>query len=79
MNIFTQKLKEVFLSICPVFIMVNLTHFFIFPLSMHLYIRFMVSTVILILGLTLFLIGVDLGISPMGQMLGPLIAKSNKQ
>ena len=78
MNIFTQKLKEVFLSICPVFIMVNLTHFFIFPLSMHLYIRFMVSTVILILGLTLFLIGVDLGISPMGQMLGPLIAKSNK-
>lgn len=78
MNIFTQKLREVFLSICPVFIMVNFTHFFIFPLSMHLYVRFMISTVILILGLTLFLIGVDLGISPMGQMLGPLIAKTNK-
>lgn len=78
MNIFTQKLKEVFLSICPVFIVVNLTHFLIFPLSTHLYVRFLISTVILILGLTLFLIGVDLGISPMGQMLGPLIAKRNK-
>lgn len=58
--------------------MVNLTHFLIFPLSTHLYVRFLISTVILILGLTLFLIGVDLGISPMGQMLGPLIAKRNK-
>ena len=78
MNIFTQKLKEVFLSICPVFIMVILTHIFIYPLTGHLIIRFIISSIILIFGLTLFLIGVDLGISPMGQLLGPLISKSNK-
>jgi len=38
----------------------------------------MISSIVLIFGLTLFLIGVDLGISPMGQMLGPLISKANK-
>lgn len=78
MNIFTQKLKEVFLSICPVFTVVILTHIFIYPLTTHLIVRFILSSLILIIGLTLFLIGVDLGISPMGQMLGPLISKSNK-
>jgi len=78
LNIFTQKLKEVFLSICPVFTVVILTHIFIYPLSTHLIFRFMISSIVLIFGLTLFLIGVDLGISPMGQMLGPLISKANK-
>lgn len=78
MNIFTQKLKEVFLSICPVFTVVILTHIFIYPLTTHLIDRFILSSLILIIGLTLFLIGVDLGISPMGQMLGPLISRSNK-
>lgn len=78
MNIFTQKLKEVFLSICPVFTVVILTHIFIYPLTTHLIVRFILSSLILIIGLTLFLIGVDLGISPMGQMLGPLISRSNK-
>lgn len=78
MNIFTQKFKEVFLSICPVFTVVILTHIFIYPLTTHLIVRFILSSLILIIGLTLFLIGVDLGISPMGQMLGPLISRSNK-
>ena len=78
LNIFTQKLKEVFLSICPVFIVVILTHVFIYPLTTHLFVRFVISSILLIFGLTLFLIGVDLGISPMGQLLGPLISKSNK-
>lgn len=78
LNIFTQKLKEVFLSICPVFIVVILTHVFIYPLTTHLITRFIISSILLIFGLTLFLIGVDLGISPMGQLLGPLISKSNK-
>ncbi len=78
MNIFTQKLKEVFLSICPVFTVVILTHIFIYPLTTHLIVRFILSSLILIIGLTLFLIGVDLGISPMGQMLGLLISRSNK-
>jgi len=78
LNIFTQKLKEVFLSICPVFTVVILTHIFIYPLTTHLIVRFILSSLILIIGLTLFLIGVDLGISPMGQMLGLLISRSNK-
>jgi len=78
LNIFTQKLKEVFLSICPVFTVVILTHIFIYPLTTHLIVRFILSSLILIIGLTLFLIGVDLGISPMGHMLGPLISRSNK-
>ncbi|WP_018372600.1 DUF1538 domain-containing protein [Streptococcus merionis] len=40
--------------------------------------RFMIGAVLVILGLTAFLIGVDIGITPLGGYTGTTLAKSNK-
>ncbi len=78
MNIFTEKFKEVLFSVLPISIVVLLFHFTLTPLGFPLMIRFIIGSGLIILGLTLFLIGVDLGISPLGDLTGHSIAKSNK-
>lgn len=45
---------------------------------MILFWRFLVGTILIVLGLTLFLVGVDLGIAPFGSYLGEKIVKLNK-
>lgn len=41
-------------------------------------IRFIIGSILIVWGLTLFLIGVDIGIAPLGDLTGHSIAKSNK-
>src|SRR5699024_11570033 len=41
-------------------------------------IRFLVGSIFIIIGLGIFLFGADLGISPIGQLMGETIAKTNK-
>lgn len=48
------------------------------PFESELLVRFFIGTALIIVGLTFFLIGVDLGITPLGAMLGPLITKRNR-
>lgn len=43
-----------------------------------LMIRFLIGSVLVIIGLTIFLLGVDIGITPIGINLGSSITKSNK-
>ena len=78
MNIFTEKLKEVLTSVLPITIIVLLLHFTISPLATPLIIRFILGAVLIVFGLTFFLIGVDLGVTPLGTNLGSSITKSNK-
>jgi len=42
------------------------------------FIRFLIGTVLIVIGLTIFLVGVDVGITPIGNTMGSAIAKSNK-
>ena len=77
MNIFTEKLREVILSVLPITIIVLVFHFTLTPLGPLMLGRFLVGTVFIILGLTVFLIGVDLGIVPLGELTGASLAKSN--
>lgn len=78
MNIFTQKLKEVLISVIPITIIVLILNFTIVPLATPLIIRFLIGTILIILGLTIFLIGVDIGITPLGNLLGSSLTKTNK-
>ncbi len=78
MNILTEKFKEVSLSITPIFLSVLLMHAFLIDLSMTQLVLFVFSTILLLLGLTMFLIGVDLAIIPLGRIIGPLLAKGNR-
>lgn len=58
MNILA-KLRETTLSVVPIIVIVFLMGFFVVPLSGKLLLDFFVGAVLLIIGLTLFLHGVD--------------------
>jgi len=73
-----QKLKEVLYSVLPITFMVLVLNFTITPLETPLLIRFLLGSLFIILGLSIFLFGVDIGITPIGNLMGSGIAKSNK-
>jgi hypothetical protein len=78
LNVIISKLKEVLYSVLPITVIVLILHFTISPIDTALLIRFLIGAVLIILGLTVFLIGVDIGITPIGNNLGATIAKTNK-
>ena len=62
-----NKLKETAISVLPVMAIVLLLGFTVVPLDKFLLIRFIIGGILLIIGLTIFLVGIDLGIQPMGE------------
>ena len=74
MNILA-KFKETAVSVLPVMAIVLLLGFTIVPLDKYLLARFVVGGLLLIIGLTIFLLGVDLGIQPMGERCGAELTK----
>ena len=78
MTVWLHKLREVLLSVSPFLVLVLLLHFFLIPLGNLQLLRFLMGSVFVILGLSIFLVGVDLGVTPFGNRLGESIAKSGK-
>jgi hypothetical protein len=78
LNVLFDKLKEVLYSVVPITIIVLVLNFTLTPLDMTSILRFVIGAVLIIVGLSIFLFGVDLGIAPIGNLLGSTIAKSNK-
>ena len=76
MNLLT-KFKETAISVFPVMVIVLILGLFIVPIEKTLLCGFFVSGILLTLGLTIFLLGVDLGIQPMGERTGA--ALTNKK
>ncbi len=70
-----NKFKETAVSVFPVMAIVLLLGLTIVPLDKILLVRFVIGGILLILGLTIFLIGVDLGIQPMGEQCGAELTK----
>ena len=62
----------------PVTVIVLLLKFTLIPLDTVQTVKFLMGAVFVVLGLTLFLTGVDLGITPLGELLGPAMTKRNK-
>ncbi|GAA0598424.1 DUF1538 domain-containing protein [Virgibacillus siamensis] len=78
MNVLVSKLKEVLLAVLPITLMVLILNFTLTPLDPSLIARFIIGAILIIIGLSIFLFGVDIGITPIGQSIGKAIAKSNK-
>ena len=73
-----QKFKETSLSVLPVMAIVLFLNFTFCPLGNQLLVRFLFGGLLVILGLTIFLIGVDIGITPVGERTGAaLVSKRN--
>jgi len=78
LHVLSQKLKEVLYSVLPITLIVLLLNFLIIPLETSLLIRFLLGSLLIILGLAIFLFGVDICITPLGQLMGSALAKTNK-
>ncbi len=78
MSVLGIKFKEVLFSVIPVSTLVILIHVFFIPLSGSALLAFLIGSFCIIIGLTLFLIGVDIGITPLGDHIGTVLARSNR-
>jgi hypothetical protein len=77
-NILFEKFKEVLVSVLPITLIVVILSFTLVPIDTPIMLRFLLGAFLIVVGLTIFLFGVDLGITPIGSLMGTHIAKSNK-
>ncbi len=75
MGLFKEKLKEVLMSIMPIVILVSLLAAFLLKLPVEELAMMVFCIILVVLGFTVFLCGVDLGINPMGNWIGKEIPK----
>lgn len=73
-----SKIKESFLSILPIFLLVIFLHFTVVPLEKNMMISFLIGTVFLMIGMSLFTLGADNAMMPMGNKVGSYISKKKK-
>lgn len=78
MNLLVKRFKEVSLSVLPITLIVVILNFTVVPIDTDMLIRFIIGAIFVIMGLALFLFGADIGIGPIGQLMGETIAKTNK-
>ncbi len=78
MSILAEKVKEVLFSVLPITVIVLILHVTLTPLPLTLLLRFLLGALLIVIGLSIFLFGVDIGISPLGDHIGTAISKSNK-
>ena len=73
-----DKLKEVLTSVLPISVIVLILNFTIAPLPLGTFGLFIVGVLLLILGTVIFMIGADISMLPMGEMVGAQLTKSKK-
>jgi hypothetical protein len=69
-NQLIAKLLEVVAAIMPLVIVVAVLQFAFIKMPADLFLKFIIGAVMVIAGMVLFLLGVELGIMPMGKALG---------
>ena len=65
-----KKLKEVSLSVGPMVALIALLHFFVAPLPEGNLLDFAIGGVFIIVGLSVFLTGIEIGLIPIGERIG---------
>ena len=77
MNILSVLFKDNIKAVIPIFLIVLGLNFTLVPLGFSLIMRFLIGSILVIIGLTLFLFGVEIGITPMGSLTGSSLVKTN--
>jgi len=78
LNIIKEKFKEGLSVVLPIAVLVLVLNFTIIPLEKALLIRFILGVILMLLGLPIFLLGVDIGVTQIGNLTGHTLARSNK-
>ncbi|KUG03447.1 membrane spanning protein [hydrocarbon metagenome] len=76
MSVLIEKLKEVLFAVLPITLIVLIINYSIIPLETNLVLRFILGALLIILGLSIFLFGVDIGIIPIGHFMGSSLSKA---
>lgn len=76
MSLLLDKTKEVFKTLAPVVALVLLISLTIVDVETDVILRFVVGSIILLIGLTIFLWGVDLAMNPIGEYMSKEVATS---
>lgn len=76
MDVLIDKFKEVITSVIPIVIMVGILSIFLVDVSGDMFARFIIGAILLVIGLTIFLLGIDVGMEPMGVLMGNSVAHS---
>lgn len=70
MDALKDKLNEVLASVLPITLIVLILHFTVSPLSYSMLYAFLLGSALVIVGLTVFLFGIDQGLEPIGHGIG---------
>ena len=76
MDALKDKFKEVITSVIPISVIVLGLHFTVCPLAPAMLYAFLLGSALIIIGLTLFLFGIDHGLDPIGHGIGNALANS---
>ena len=77
MNILLDKFKEILFSVLPIIVLTVLMNFIFIHIEYHVFIRFLIGSVLIIIGLTFFLFGIETGVAAIGLQMGHEITKRN--
>ena len=77
-NNLIAKFKESIIAVLPITLIVLIVSLTIVPIKATTIIQFVFSAVFLIVGMSLFTLGADLAMLPIGQKIGSYLSKKNK-
>ena len=77
LNELTGKFKEVLTSVLPITFIVLILHFTVSPLESNMLYAFLIGSALVIIGLTVFLFGINQGLEPIGNGVGNTITHLN--
>lgn len=78
MNNISEKFKETTVSVLPFVIIFVILSLFVIPLDIQVLGKFLMGAAFIIIGMPIFLQGIDLSISPMGEMMSQSLIKTQK-
>jgi hypothetical protein len=77
MSVLVSKFKDVLYAVLPITIIVLVLNYTLTPLDSDLLTKFIIGAALVIIGLSVFLLGVDIGVTPIGNQMGSTLTKSN--
>ncbi|HHY41803.1 MAG TPA: DUF1538 domain-containing protein [Thermoanaerobacterales bacterium] len=77
MDILSRKFTEVSLSVLPITVLVILLNYTLIPIETEMLARFLIGALLVIIGLGIFLFGAEIGVIPIGNLMGETVAMTN--
>lgn len=78
MSLLLSKIREVTVSVLPITVLVLILHFTLTPLESDVLAKFLGGTLFMLIGIPVFLLGVDLSVEPIGEHMSEALVKTNK-